>query len=118
MLLLDDFAQRSATARKLGNGRPPRSPRCVACQTESRNFYDWRDYLVRYPGARSAEGNGYYNGQYDAASGFNYGQLRILHGDHYGASYTDALLHAAWVEGSLDPIPNLRPGGSRGASGT
>ena len=53
------------------------------------------------PAARSSKGDGYYNGRYDATSGFSYGQLRILHGDHYGASYTDALLHAAWVEGSL-----------------
>lgn len=102
MLLLDDVAHRAADS--------PDSPAedllqevCDAwlAERESRNFYDWQYYLVRYPGARSAEGNGYYNGHYDAASGFSYGQLRILHGDHYGASYTDAMLHAAWVDGAL-----------------
>ena len=102
MRLLDDFAQRSADSPETSVTDVLREVRDAwLAKRESRNFYDWRYYLVRYPGARSAEGNGYYNGQYDAASGFNYGQLRILHGDHYGASYTDALLHAAWVDGSL-----------------
>lgn len=103
MMMLDDFGQKSAD-------RPGASATEILreichswlLERESRNFYDWRYYLVRYPGARSAHGNGYYHGRYDVATGFNYGRLRILHGDHYGASYTDALLHAAWVDGSLE----------------
>jgi hypothetical protein len=102
MLLLDDVAQRSADSPEISSADVLREV-CDAwlAERESRSFYDWRYYLVRYPGARSGEGNGYYNGQYEAASGFSYGQLRILHGDHYGASYTDALLNAAWLDGSL-----------------
>lgn len=102
MLLLDDYSHRAAASP----GNPPTDVLQEICDSwlaarESRSTYDWRYYLVRYPGARSAEGKGYYNGKYDAASGFRYGKLRILHGDHYGASYTDALLRAAWVEGAL-----------------
>ena len=102
MSLLDDFAQRSATSTDTPKDTLEAIHDEWLAERESRNFYDWRYYLVRYAGARSSEGNGYYNGRYDATTaGFSYGQLRILHGDHYGASYTDALLHAAWLEGSL-----------------
>ena len=65
-------------------------------------FYDWRYYLVRYAGARSSKGDGYYNGAYDAdTGGFSYGRLRLLHGSNYTAYFSDALLRAAWVEGGL-----------------
>ena len=69
------------------------------------DFYDWRYYLVRYVGARSSKGDGYYHGRYDeTAGGFSYGRLRLLHGSHYNAYFSDALLHAAWIEGDLGDV--------------
>lgn len=90
----------------------------------SRQQYDWRYYLVRYPGARSTVGEGFFTGTYDPAyGGFRYEDLRILHGSNYTAYCSDALLMAAWVEGNLanaaqkpswwrGPNPGLRLRGS------
>ena len=36
--------------------------------------------------------------------GFAYSKLRILHGSSYTAYFTDALLMAAWTDGSLDKV--------------
>lgn len=56
------------------------------------------------PAERSA-GQGFSHGMYDpAAGGFGYESLHILHGSHYSAYYSDALLLAAWTEGQLAPI--------------
>ena len=76
-------------------GREAQDPPC----------YDWRYYLVRYAGARSSKGDGYYNGRYDVdTGGFSYRRLRLLHGSNYAAYFSDALLRAAWVEGGLGPV--------------
>jgi hypothetical protein len=105
MALLDDFAQRSATTAQgvtevLGAIRAE-----WLAERESRNHYDWRYYLVRYAGARSSKGDGYYNGAYAAADGgFGYGRLRMLHGSNYSAYFSDALLRAAWTEGGLADV--------------
>jgi hypothetical protein len=105
MELLDDVAERSTSDRS--------SPEellksiCVEWLTDrdSRHVYDWRYYLVRYVGARSSKGDGYYHGHYhETAGGFGYGRLRLLHGSHYNAYFTDALLHAAWIEGELGDV--------------
>ncbi|WP_158677197.1 hypothetical protein [Arthrobacter sp. PGP41] len=100
--LLDDVATRAAT----GTNQPSDALEAIRAQwlaeRESRNFYDWRYYLVRYTGARSSKGDGYYNGTYDSTTGgFAYQRLRMLHGSNYNAYFSDALLHAAWVDGSL-----------------
>ena len=100
--LLDDVATRAAT----GTNQPSDALDAIRAQwlaeRESRNFYDWRYYLVRYSGARSSKGEGYYHGTYDSTTGgFAYRRLRMLHGSNYNAYFSDALLHAAWVDGSL-----------------
>ena len=72
---------------------------------EIRHFYDWRYYLVRYSGARSSKGDGYYTGRYvEQSGGFGYRRLRMLHGSNYGSYFSDALLRAAWVEGALKDV--------------
>ncbi|MFW5473165.1 DUF262 domain-containing protein [Knoellia sp. CPCC 206450] len=73
---------------------------------ESRNYFDWRYYFVRYAGARSSVGEGYFHNQgYDATrGGFSYGRLRMLHGGSYNAYFSDALLRAAWVDGGLTDL--------------
>lgn len=72
---------------------------------ESSSQFDWRYYLVRYPGARSRVGQGFFHGEYDPADGgFGYARLHILHGSHYSAYFSDALLLAAWTEGGLDDV--------------
>ncbi|MDQ1250486.1 MAG: hypothetical protein QG597_4865 [Actinomycetota bacterium] len=74
-------------------------------EREARHHYDWRYYLVRYEGARSAEGDGRYHGTYNAnTGGFSYGQLRLLHGKDYVSWFSDALLRAAWVDGGLHEV--------------
>lgn len=100
--LLDDVATRAET----GTNRPSNALDAICAhwlaERESRNFYDWRYYFVRYSGARSSKGDGYYNGTYDSATGgFAYQRLRMLHGSNYNAYFSDALLRAAWVDGSL-----------------
>lgn len=105
MALLDDVA-----LRLTDEASEPREAFNAICADwlagrESRNHYDWRYYLVRYAGARSSKGDGYYNGTYDSATGgFAYRRLRMLHGSNYSAYFTDALLHAAWVDGSLADV--------------
>lgn len=102
MSLLDDFAQRSVTSQYSPEEALDAIRTEWLAERESRHFYDWRYYLVRYAGARSSKGDGYYNGRYDGASGgFSYRRLRILHGSNYNAYFSDALLHAAWNDGSL-----------------
>ena len=73
---------------------------------ESRSHFDWRYYFVRYAGARSSVGEGYFhNDGYDETrGGFSYGRLRMLHGGSYIAYFSDALLRAAWVEGNLADV--------------
>ncbi len=105
MKLLDDFAERSAS----GTHSPEELLNSIRTEwlseRESRRFYDWRYYLVRYAGARSSKGDGYYHGRYDrTAGGFSYRRLRLLHGSNYNAYFSDALLLAAWVEGDLSDV--------------
>lgn len=74
-------------------------------ERESRSHFDWRYYLVRYAGARSNVGQGFFHGEYDAADGgFGYAKLHILHGSHYNAYFSDALLLAAWTHGQLGDV--------------
>lgn len=70
---------------------------------EARDHFDWRYYFVRYAGARSSVGEGYFhnNGYDETRGGFSYGRLRMLHGGSYIAYFSDAILRAAWVEGDL-----------------
>lgn len=104
MALLDDIS------RRLESGTPDagaaldaiRSEWCAARERDQ--CFDWRYYLVRYPGARSSVGDGFYHGSYDASRGFAYAKLRILHGSNYTAYFTDALLMAAWTDGRLVQI--------------
>lgn len=106
MALLDDVYER---IQKAGEG-----PAEVLAEVrrewlvdrQARNHFDWRYYFVRYAGARSSVGEGYFhNNGYDAnRGGFSYGRLRMLHGGSYIAYFSDALLRAAWVEGNLADI--------------
>lgn len=105
MALLDDVE------RLLAAGvTSPRAALTKICQDwcatqESKGRFDWRYYVVRYPGARSRVGQGYYHGQYDPGDGgFGYAKLHILHGSHYSAYFSDALLLAAWTEGALADV--------------
>ena len=70
---------------------------------------------MRYAGARSSVGEGYFhnNGYDEARGGFSYGRLRMLHGGSYNAYFSDALLRAAWVEGKpRRQSPASRSGGT------
>ncbi|WP_141013054.1 DUF262 domain-containing protein [Nocardioides sambongensis] len=104
--LLDDVAERLTTASAPSVREALDAIRLQwLADRESRSFYDWRYYLVRYAGARSSKGDGYYNGTYDRArGGFGYRHLRILHGSSYIAYFSDALLRASWVEGRLTDV--------------
>ena len=95
-----------ALSHELGRAR-------LCCRRgEARAHFDWRYYLVRYPGARSAVGQGYFHGAYDESTGgFAYADFHILHGNHYSAYFSDALLLAAWTEGRLRTSPRS-PGGT------
>lgn len=74
-------------------------------ERKARSQFDWRYYLVRYPGARSKVGQGFFHGEYNAAKGgFGYAKLHILHGSHYNAYFSDALLLAAWTDGGLADV--------------
>lgn len=105
MELLDDV-----DARLTAGVTSARDALTAICQDwctdrESRSEFDWRYYLVRYPGARSKVGQGFLHGEYDAAGrGFAYARLHILHGSHYSAYFSDALLLAAWIEGGLADV--------------
>lgn len=76
-------------------------------EREATKRFDWRYYLVRYEGARSSIGDGYFNGSYGPEhAGFSVERLRMLHGSNYQAYFSDALLKAAWVEGNLADMAN------------
>ncbi len=59
-------------------------------EREGRQHFDWRYYLVRYEGARSSVGEGYFhNPGYDQKQGgFSCGRLRMLHGGSYNAYFS------------------------------
>ena len=61
---------------------------------------------MRYPGARSSMGEGYFhNAGYDETRADSaMARLRMLHGGSYTAYFSDALLRAAWIEGDLGAI--------------
>lgn len=105
MALLDDVE-----ARLTSEATSTRNVLTQICQDwcaerESRSLFDWRYYLVRYPGARSKVGQGFFHGEYDAADGgFGYARLHILNGSHYSAYFSDALLLAAWIDGELADV--------------
>lgn len=106
MALLDDVHQRMTS----GDGQPADVLDAIQqewlVERERRQHFDWRYYLVRYEGARSSMGDGYFlNDGYDSArGGFSYGRIRLLYGSNYKAHFSDALLRAAWVEGNLGAI--------------
>jgi len=105
MVLLDDVDRRLAA----GAASAADALRAISCEwcgeREARAHFDWRYYLVRYPGARSAVGQGYFHGAYDESTGgFGYADFHILHGNHYSAYFSDALLLAAWTEGRLQDV--------------
>ena len=104
MTLLDDVSERlEAGMSDAGAALDAiRSEWCAARQHA--RCFDWRYYLVRYGGARSSVGEGFYHGSYDTSRGFAYSKLRILHGSNYTAYFTDALLMAAWTDGSLKEV--------------
>ena len=108
MALLDDVHDRLAggDARPLSVLEAIRSEWLI--EREGRQHFDWRYYLVRYSGARSSMGEGYlHNTGYDQSrGGFSCGRIRLLYGSHYTASFSDALLRAAWIEGNLGAIAN------------
>lgn len=105
MGLLDDVDRRLA-AGAASTGDALRAICREWCgEREARAHFDWRYYLVRYPGARSTVGQGYFHGAYDeSAGGFGYAALHILHGNHYSAYFSDALLLAAWTDGRLRDV--------------
>lgn len=106
MALLDDFHAR------MQQGQIPAAHALGAISgewlldREERQHFDWRYYFVRYAGARSSVGEGYFHNQgYDKdRGGFSYGRLRMLHGGSYNAYFSDALLRAAWIEGNLTSV--------------
>ena len=65
MTLLDDLAERSASDMHSPEELLDAIRAEWLAERESRRFYDWRYYLVRYAGARSSKGDGYYHGRYD-----------------------------------------------------
>ncbi len=104
MSLLDDVYERIQAQPDAGKVLEAIREEWLAARSASRKL-DWRYYLVKYRGARSNKGDGYYLGTYDKdRGGFNYGKLRILHGSDYRADFSDALLRAAWVDGALSDI--------------
>jgi hypothetical protein len=107
MALLDEVHQRmQSTGEVSGAVLLEEIRREWLADREARSHFDWRYYLVRYGGARSSVGEGYFhNGGYDEArGGFSYGRLRMLHGGNFTAYFSDALLRAAWVEGDLGDV--------------
>jgi hypothetical protein len=100
--LLDDVARRMSFGAQ-AHGALTEIHREWLVAQESQQRFDWRYYLTRYPGARSAVGDGYFHNQdYDASlGGFSYRHLRVLVGGDYTSHYRDALLRAAWIEGGL-----------------
>jgi hypothetical protein len=106
MTLLDDVHARMASTGAEAAAALDAICREWVLDREGRQYFDWRYYLVRYPGARSSMGEGYFHntGYDDSRGGFSYGRLRMLHGGSYNAYFSDALLRAAWVEGNLGSI--------------
>ena len=106
--LLDDVSDRLAN----GAAQPADALASICSEwlieREERRHFDWRYYFVRYPGARSSMGEGYFhNAGYDEnQGGFSYGRIRMLYGSSYIAYCSDALLRAAWIEGHLGAIAN------------
>jgi len=102
MALLDDCADRLASDL---DATAVLNAICAEwlAEREVRRYFDWRYYLVRYPGARSSMGEGYFhNDGYDETrGGFSYRRLIMLSGGNYGAYFTDSILRAAWIEGDL-----------------
>jgi hypothetical protein len=103
MALLDDVSDRLADS----DSQPAEVLDAICVEwiagREARQYFDWRYYLVRYPGARSSTGEGYFhNAGYDEGrGGFSYSRLRLLFGGSYNAYFSDSLLRAAWVAGGL-----------------
>lgn len=106
MELLDDVQQRMQITGGSAADVLEAIRREWLADRESRSHFDWRYYFVRYAGARSAVGEGYFhnNGYDESRGGFSYGRLRMLHGGSYIAYFSDALLRAAWVEGDLASV--------------
>jgi hypothetical protein len=103
MELLDDVSTRTAISQARAVDALDAICADWCAEREARQYFDWRYYFVRYAGARSSVGEGFYHGRYDAdGGGFSYGELRLLHGSSYTAYFTDALLMAAWFEGKLE----------------
>jgi hypothetical protein len=103
MVLLDDVHQRMQNTDGSAVVVLEEIRREWLADRQSRGHFDWRYYFVRYAGARSSVGEGYFHnkGYDEAQGGFSYGRLRMLHGGSYIAYFSDALLRAAWVEGNL-----------------
>lgn len=106
MALLDDIHEWTASADEVPTVALEAIREEWLRDREMRHHLDWRYYLVRYPGARSSMGDGYFhNSGYDPArGGFSYGRIRLLYGSNYQAYFSDALLRAAWIEGNLASI--------------
>ncbi|CUR58016.1 conserved hypothetical protein [metagenome] len=106
MALLDDVHARMTNGDGQAVAALDEIRREWLLEREGRKHFDWRYYLVRYPGARSSMGEGYFHntGYDESRGGFSYGRLRMLHGGSYNAYFSDALLRAAWTEGNLGAI--------------
>jgi len=104
-LLFDDVATRMGAGHAAEDALEDIRSEWLA-EHESKQCFDWRYYLTRYVGARSAVGDGYFhNTDYDAeVGGFSYRQLRVLVGGDYTSHYRDALLRAAWIDGGLSRV--------------
>lgn len=63
-----------------------------------RQDFNWRYYVVRYPGARRRQGMGYYHGTYTTDHGYSYSEFRLFHGTSYVAYVSDVILQSAWVQ--------------------
>lgn len=108
MALLDDVHDRMTSADGQAAAALDAICREWLLDREGRQHFDWRYYLVRYPGARSSMGEGYFHntGYDESRGGFSYGRLRMLYGGSYIAYFSDALLRAAWTEANLGAIAN------------
>ncbi|MGP6178447.1 DUF262 domain-containing protein [Microbacterium sp. A196] len=104
--LLDDYSTRHGAESATSRAALETIRAEWLSEREERSYFDWRYYLSRYEGARSSVGDGYFhNESYNAATGgFTYQGLRILYGGSYVSHFSDALLRAAWVHGTLGPI--------------
>ncbi|WP_308465326.1 DUF262 domain-containing protein [Rathayibacter soli] len=104
MLLLDDITERMAEGDVTAAETLEQIQSDWLGLCDRRGLFDWRYYLVRYPGARSTRGVGYYNGEYDPETGgFHAGRFRLLNGSNYSAKFSDVILRAVWFQGHLAP---------------